>query len=459
MSVIEWLQTNNYYSKSKIPDKVESHTLYDGGLVYVPDDVYYQFLKLYAKDFKNKEPLHFIEKRSPVYKFMIDLDIYDTEYLSKEEIIKVCSFIISIVCEFYEHDYMAIVCNCTGTPKLNKNDQTQIHTGLHIIFPKLFVVDDTSKMIRNAILQKAKIDKFKEHWNWIDVFDIRIYNANGFTMVGSSKLNSDRVYVPYLVLDKTGSLKEDYLERLKTNHLDTMLDTSLRYIPSAIKNSLSDKGHLPTKIPEWFSLDESEKELVSKKPSNKISNKIGYTQTDDLVYKIIIGMINKHMPEYKNEIGLIKDIFRYPNKDGTPNKDGALLVTSNSKYCKNVGREHSSCGIYFYANRNGLCQKCLCPCNNLNGRKFGLCSEYTSEYYKFDKDIEVLLFKDSKLNFREVPDDPFNEPVKEDNIQASNKEPVKEDNIKTSPIKTSTKDPKEKKNIKKQKVYFPFLRF
>ena len=64
----------------------------------------------------------------------------------------------------------------------------------------------------------------------------------------------------------------------------------------------------------------------------------------------------------------------------------------------NLGREHNSCGIYFFASPKGIYQKCLCPCNKLDGRKNGLCMDYTSECFEFDDDIQKILFPDYEEN-------------------------------------------------------------
>lgn len=440
MSCMEWLYKNNYFLKTKDASKKESHLLYDGGAVYVPEDKYFLFLKHYANDFKNNVQLHFIEQRTPIYKYMIDLDIYDDHYLSKEEIIEVCTFINKIVNEFYEKPYSCIVCNCTGKPKTNK--EGLIHTGIHIIWPKLFVKDNISKLFRYAILQKIKEVHLKEHWDWDTVFDKLIYEKYGFTMVGSCKKKSDRVYVPYLVLSSDGSILEDYINRLKENYLDTMLETSLSYVPDSVKTELFD-GHVPYKLPEWFTEKyqesfEKENEAVlplnrriKNSSTNNPSMNTNYTNAEDYIYNIIFKMILTYMPAYKNENELIRGIFRYP--------DGNILITTTSRYCQNIEREHSSCGIYFYANKNGLCQKCLCPCNKLNGRKHGLCSKYTSPYYKFEKDIEVLIFGNNRIEFKEVEENTLKTCTDKCTIENKSETETKSETESITETKTETK--------------------
>ncbi len=421
----KWLTDNNYHSVLKRPDESESHFLYDGGVAYIPIEKEYEFLKLYSIDLKNNVELHYVERRKNKYKFMIDLDIYDTYCWSNEEIINVSKIINSTINEFYNNksnnnsiDIYCIVCRIVGIPKI-KDGLT--HSGVHIIFPKLYVNDNIALMLREAVLQKigmiiAKDKEDKEEktntttepvlkdLKWNDIFDPRIYEGNGFTMVGSHKVKEEniRIYMPFTVLNKNGSVKEVYLERLLNNYLDMMLDTSIRYIPEAFQESnIDDYG--PTNVPEW--LDKNIMvNMATVRP--KRGNKNCMTDAQDMVYKIIHSAIIKFMPDYKHEPHLIREIFRYPDSNGSPDKNGALLISTNSKYCMNLGREHKSCGIYFYANRKGLCQKCLCPCNNTNGRKSGLCKNYTSEYFPFETDLCIVLFGQKKnIEFRKVPED------------------------------------------------------
>ncbi len=417
MSLRKWLDKNNYFfykkdleleANKEFVSKVEkTHTCYDGGIVHVPEKEYYNFLKNYSVDVVNKVPLHYIEQRGSIYKFMVDLDVYDKESLTQQEIVEMVSLINNVINEFYGpmSDLTSIICTCNGRPKTDKDGR--IHTGIHIIFPKLFVNDSISKLFRSAILQKIKDMEYKSNYVWDDVFDQRIYNGNGFTMVGSSKMDTpDRIYMPSIVISRNGIIKDIYLESLLKDPVRMMLETSIRYIPESIKHA-NFSAYSPIIMPNWLNqetVESAEKSSIVKANKGPKSSR-GYENTNSTVYKIIIGMIFKYMPEYRDEPSLIREIYRYPDQNGNPDKNGPLLIVTNSRYCTNLGREHNSCGIFFYANRKGLCQKCLCPCNNLVGRKNGLCSAYTSDYYPFDPEIQELLFNNEKIKFRKVDDD------------------------------------------------------
>ena len=116
-------------------------------------------------------------------------------------------------------------------------------------------------------------------------------------------------------------------------------------------------------------------------------------------------LIKKFFPEYiKYGSGIIKDIYRYPDPDKY-NK-GNLLVTTNCKYCLNLGREHSSNHVYFHIGYRknvgvGICQKCLSPTENYINRKNGLCKDFSSKIYPIPFDIQVLFgFGVNEKDFR-----------------------------------------------------------
>jgi hypothetical protein len=406
--IMKWLIDNKLYThvKDKEDLRVASHTLYNGGVVYLPEsktsEYEYKFLSHYAKDLANGVDLHFIEQRpapeSPakgIYKYMVDLDIYDDYYLSDKEFIELGQIITNVVNQFYaESSYDAILCK--SAPKM-KNGRT--HSGLHMIFPKLFVNNEIAKMFRSAVIQQFEQLKIRAGQDWATQFDILIYEGVGYTMVGSSKLEKPRrVYMPFIIIDKNGNSLDAYLNRLLQNPLDLMLDTSIRYIPDNVKHDTFD-GCRPTKVPEWFKENEHLVRPVMRRKSNSVKC-IGVDK--DYVYKIIIDTLRKapKVWSHNNYSDVtIKTIQRYPDASG-PNC-GNLLIVVNSKYCMNLGREHNSCGIYFHANRKGICQKCLCPCNNLQGRKNGLCSGYTSSYIPFPEEFLEVLF-DKRLKFEKV---------------------------------------------------------
>lgn len=464
-SVKQWLFDEGFIQKVTPENKKEiSHLLMEGGNVMLPRTKEREFLKKYAESLRSGEQLYFVEVRPQVFRFMIDIDISDDHYWTNEEILNISTFVNKIVSEFYENPIC--ICNIAGP----KQKDEEIHTGAHLIFPKIFINADNAKLIRNAILKKIENESeiiergFKKPLNktWEDIFDSRIYEANGYRMIGSDKITrhkpENRIYWPIAVIDHEGKKLDFYLRRLLnrnsvsgneiSNYEDLMFETSIRYVPENYF-VIDDMGMMP-KIPSWISSDMIPKSRTSRKYNTaiKLNNE-----------KILIEhFIKEKLPEYKNYQNIITDVLRTPANN--------LLIKTNCKFCLNLGHEHKSCGIYFMiykdfsSNYSGLIQKCLCPCENLKGRKHGLCRDFESQCVKIPEDINYVLFpygfleessvdvKESSVDVKENMEGGVKEDVKEDMkkiIKGDVKEVVKKD------VKKKSKKEEEKKIDNKMK--------
>jgi hypothetical protein len=134
------------------------------------------------------------------------------------------------------------------------------------------------------------------------------------------------------------------------------------------------------KIPIWLEDDPLQRKAGYKGISgNVVSGK---------EHLVIENFIKQNLPKVYR--GSIKAVTRYPDKN--------LLIKTTSSYCMNIGRNHNSCGIYFFATPEGIRQKCLCSCNKLDGRKTGLCMDFTSGLYPFDENSRAILFPELDKN-------------------------------------------------------------
>jgi hypothetical protein len=429
----QWLEENHFFNRTK-DTPVPSHLLYTGfkgGKLYVPRDKEYDFLCQYAAEMCRGTPLYIVETRPRTFKYMVDIDISDDHYWSFEEIVKIVAVVQSTVYQFFETNQVTICCT---SPAKMKNDG--IHTGIHLIWPNLFVTSDTALCIRRGIIQKLKendktLEKsFNVKKSWEDIMDETIYTRNGYRMVGSDKMspNKDKQKVAenrplslLFVMDSEGQLSDIYYNRLKKDTKALVLETSIRYVIDTYLN----QGMNINKFPIWLDEDPLQKKAGSKNQG------VAGTVVSGKEHIIIENFIRKHLPKaYSRQV--VKAVTRYPDKN--------LLVKTNSKFCMNLGREHASCGIYFFASPTGIYIKCLCPCNKLEGRKNGLCMDYTSECYPFDEDIRTILFPEFDKNlFEEEKDKKKKEYVKK----------LKEE--KKKKLKEQTKFiPDTKTNIEKQ---------
>lgn len=378
MILTNWLEKNDYYTPTDKTPKPShlSYTGHKGGKLYIPREHDYDFLKVYAEALKAGEKLYYVETRPVTFKFMVDLDISDTEYWNYPKIKEITIFIHKIVGDFFK--YNGNVLCCTSPEKIKKG---LIHTGIHLIWNNIFVNSETALCIRNGIVQKLK-ESF-DSYDWNTIIDETIYTRVGFRMVGSDKMTNkipeNRPLSLLLIVDSDLTLNEAYYNRLMKDTKALILDTSIRYVIDAYINV----GMEIDTIPSW--LKEDAFHLKKRKMGSGTPGILMNSECHDIIEKFI----RYNLPKAYS-YGTVKEVTKYP--------DNNLLIKTKSKYCMNMDREHNSCGIYFIAVPHGLYQKCLCPCNKTNGRKNGLCMDYTSELFPFNENIQKILFPEYTVN-------------------------------------------------------------
>ncbi len=393
----QWHLEKNHLKKPEDGSIERSHLLFNGGNLYIPGHMERDFLKKYSEELTKGSKLYYVEVRPKIFKYMIDVDITDTKYWSNEEIISICKFIDKIVAEFYE-DAIAICCIASA-----KKKQDLIHTGIHMIYPKIFINSDNAILIRSAILQKlngliwskddTSLGFHKTEKLWEDTLDEVIYTKNGYRMVGSDKIldkktmePENRVYMPFLVL-MNNEPNPQYLQRLCNNYENLLLETSIRNVPQ-LYTVIDNVGMVP-KLPRWLSTSIKIPSVTGRKYNLPVFGALSVEKD------IIENFIKKNIKEYSNIHELVQEVLRTPG--------GKLLVKVNAsvKYCMNLGRSHKSCKIYFmiYADsiRSYLVQKCLCPCDTVKDRKNGLCRDFTSETYILPVEYDAILFPRNNL--------------------------------------------------------------
>lgn len=378
-SLDKWLIANNLYSPSKEMSTF-THLLLDGhrgGKLYIPRDKEYKYLCLYSDEMKKGTKMYVVEQRNKVFKYMLDLDISDSHYWSVEEIAKLTMFIQKVVKDFFGDDHSTI---CCISPQKIKHDK--IHTGIHLIWNDLYVTSETAVIIRDGLIQK--LNKQKEiivEKPWSNIIDELVYTRVGYRMVGSDKFNKDekvpenRELYLLFVMNTDGELRKGHFERLSNSFKDLILETSIRNVIDTYR-----EFGMKIMFPKWLEIESSN----ITKTFGSVNNSSILTAKEHL---IVESFIRKNLPkEYSRSF--IKSVSKYP--------DGNLLITTTSKYCMNIKREHNSCGIYFFGCSDGIYQKCLCPCNKLDGRIKGYCRDYTSQCFKFPDNIRLALFPKSK---------------------------------------------------------------
>lgn len=380
--------TNWFYSSNQVilknSDIKPTHLLLDGGAVHIKEELLETFYKLYAECIDKKIPLHIVEKKTEKFKMFSDLDFKTKEKLSDEYILNVLNSIQDAIYFIYETNVKLIVCT-TKEKNVMVNNEVYIKQGIHLHWPDIIVDKKNALMIRELILHKL-INIFGEREDnnkWEDVVDLCVYTTNGIRMIGSSKCSYDnyngkkefvdegRIYFPTIILDCNKNVLHNELKELTNNTLNMIKTISIQ----TNENVLTEIKKYPEGLNKTYECEECE---------NNISKKLS---TDSLVYNQILRFFKIHVKEYSAD-----DIKRILNFD-----DKVYIILTKSRYCQNIGRSHNSCQIYFKLSKEGLCQKCHCICNSTEGRKYGLCKDFSSVPIKCTEHLIKFLNWDKKL--------------------------------------------------------------
>ncbi len=242
---------------SSLEETVDEATHYmmngkGGGVLIVPDSMHTEFLKIYARDIQNGAIHYLIEKRTPLFRWMADLDFKGPKEIVREQIIMYVKKIQKVIRSFYpdvsgmknEHCFFDVI---VLTTELGTHGTTgEVKTGIHLVMPDLPVtqaecLDMRLTLIAEFEMMGKKTNTELHGWNpWEDILDECVYRSNGLRMPGSHKtlpcplcqrdpikkksckkcgrkgyLDGKRVYAPSIYVSQNGTLNEDKLKNLQ----------------------------------------------------------------------------------------------------------------------------------------------------------------------------------------------------------------------------------------------------
>lgn len=197
----------NQWSVPKAPG---THTLMDGGILFVPDDESQDFFQVYISQVKSGKKLYVVEQKSEVFKFFVDLDYKAQEKPSDEFILKICEAI---------HEALDRPGRCCIARTPTRPVKEGLKTGVHIHWPDLKVTK------AQAISNRAKIllDLPDGPIDWNSVVDSSVYGGSGLRMLWSHKKPSGDPYVPWKQLGGPDFSREPNADILELFSIRTTL--------------------------------------------------------------------------------------------------------------------------------------------------------------------------------------------------------------------------------------------
>src|SRR6056300_304668 len=373
----KWCISQQFTNASNI-----SHVRMDGGVLSVPFDRLNEFHEKYVEAVSSGEKLFLVEQKSPTYNFFVEIDYKDVESLTMEEIKDICK----VICDKVKRHGGK---NCLISVSPPKQCGSLVKTGVHLNWPG-FVVDQASAVaLREHIL--VALSKGKGSLDWNEIIDAAVYGdiqrgtkGSGFRMIWSHKMAKGVEQLAYLPVFRYVSgplstlIQVDPTPNLELLNMSIVrTDVAQTHIVSSPSNILKEGS---------FSNDQTKDEV----------------HNEELKY-LIEKFVNKNLEGQGG--ATITKMFKHNN---------VYLVSTNSKYCENLRREHGSNHVWFIISGKQILQKCFCRCETIRERRDGFCKDFCGRRHELSSIIIEKLYP-QQSDIKKCPEiKKFNEKPKVD---------------------------------------------
>tara|TARA_B110000240_G_scaffold193810_1_gene240281 strand:+ start:1943 stop:3400 length:1458 start_codon:yes stop_codon:yes gene_type:complete len=351
-----------------------SHVLMDGGVLSVPFDKLNIFYEKYIKAIESGEKLFIVEQKSDVYNFFVDIDYKDDQPMTMSEIRDVCKIICDKVKRHGGRDCLISV----APPKMIGD---LVKTGIHMNWYG-YVVDQSSALaLRDHIL--IALSTVKSSMDWNEIIDVSVYGSFDRKTKGSGlRMPWSHKMAKHIPCGGQGCELCDKGKIVQAAYLPVFM-----YTPEPLSTLMRIDQTPSIKILSLSAVRTNEVQHVNIEPPSIVIKEGTFTeaQTKDEVHnnqlkEMIEEFIQENLEGQKAYI--VTKIFKH--------KD-TYLVSTNSKYCENLKRAHSSNHVWFHISGKIIAQKCFCRCETIRGRRDGFCKDFYGRKYELpDKIIQRL---------------------------------------------------------------------
>jgi len=417
------------FIKRNSEDKREvTHRLLDGGNLHIGKDEMDQFYKVYATDIVSGYKNYIVELRTPLFKYFIDLDIFDHEYYTGKRLQKIIIAIQKVLSHFFNRSSInsdVYVCT-TPERRVKKDELMYIKTGVHLIWPHVYVTQEIALFLRQFIIQymTTKFGPRSEHNTWDDVVDESVYNQNGLRLLGSykaipckvcknkhdyrdscescaglGKLFGEYTYKLEYILTNTKHLKPKACRDLCKQQSEMIKLLSIR------TNKFKSNVTIEEPYPPWFDVSCASKtnKHISKilKTTRENQKRTGGANAVSVSNESIVTAITSAIRETFGEKEVYRGVGIKTIRRPLNAKTDCYWITTDCNYCLNVKREHTSSTIYFKLTYDGIVQKCFCKKNTLTGGREQFCGKFESKKYDYSLKYKEILFPEQYTKERQ----------------------------------------------------------
>jgi hypothetical protein len=366
-----WCKDQGFANNSDL-----SHVLMDGGVLSVPFDKLNDFHEKYIEIVKGGERLYVVEQKSEKYNFFVDIDYKDKESLNLDEIKEICKVICDKVKRHGGKDCLISV----APPKLC-GELTK--TGVHLNWPG-FVVDQESAIALREHILVALSKAMGRTIDWNEIIDAAVYgNANRKTKGSGFRMPWSYKKAKHDACDGQGC---SGCERGKIDQLPYLPIFVYHHGPLS---SIMRIGQEPSlDILKMAVVRTNEPQTTHVVPPSTVLKEGSFTATqtkdevrDEELKDMIEEFVRKHMEGQSQ--ALVPKLFK---------KKDTYLVSTTSKYCENLKREHGSNHVWFIISGKTIIQKCFCLCETLRGRRDGFCKDFCGRRHQLPNSIVERLY-------------------------------------------------------------------
>jgi len=379
----EWCKKHNFNNARNL-----SHVLMDGGVLSIPFDKLREFYDVYIQSINANQKVYVVEQKTETYNFFMDVDYKDEDELSIEQVKSICQVICDKVLTFS-------TVQCIITVAEPKPKDGVIKTGIHLNWHGLVVNQEGAIQLMYHVV--STLEKIYSSRDWTKIIDASVYGSlgtkgSGFRLPWSHKKSihseckgagctscekgkiTEGEYRPMFIFNNGVMTFADY--EITMEHL---LLTTVRTTETSI-----------TTIPELVILCQpirkrqtTEGDFTPSELKNEIHN--------SELLRLLETFIRKSMDG--NEDTKVLSVFKFHE---------VYLVKTTSRYCENIKRKHNSNHIKIVINRNHMYQQCFCRCETTEGRRLGLCKNFSGRKHVLEtnggnKICEILYGKKPKV--------------------------------------------------------------
>ena len=378
----KWCNHNNFNNATNL-----SHVLMDGGVLSVPFDRLNDFYEKYIEAVKSGEKLYVVEQKTETYNFFVDIDYKDDVALTLNEIKDICK----IICDKVKR-HGGKECLISVSPP--KKAGEFVKTGVHLNWSG-FVVDQFSAVaLREHIL--IALTKAKGSVDWNEIIDSSVYGdirrkskGSGFRMPWSHKMAKHNPCGGRGCEECGGTGKI-----VQVAYLPVFI---YKHGPLSTLLKIDQKPNIDTL--KMSAIRTNEVQHITVEPPSKVIKEGAFTdaQTKDEIQNdelkgLIEDFIRKNMEGQSTSV--VTKLFKHKE---------TFLVSTNSKYCENLKRPHSSNHVWFHVSGSVIAQKCFCRCETIRGRRDGFCKDFYGRKHQLPPKIVEKMYP-KKEDLKKCPE-------------------------------------------------------